>query len=41
MWINLVQKNFLELKENVEESKFNFAEFKTMYFFPSNRGGTS
>tara|TARA_B100000795_G_C22698580_1_gene398648 strand:- start:331 stop:1008 length:678 start_codon:yes stop_codon:yes gene_type:complete len=30
-------KNFLELKENVEVSKFNFVEFKTMYFFPSNR----
>ena len=30
-------KNFLEFKKNVEKSKFNFAEFKTIYFFPSNR----
>ena len=30
-------KEFLEFKKNVEKSKFNFAEFKTIYFFPSNR----
>jgi cell division protein FtsQ len=28
---------FLEFKQNVEKSKFDFAEFKTIYFFPSNR----
>ena len=30
-------KKFLEFKKNIELSKFNFAEFKTIYFFPSNR----
>ena len=30
-------KAFLILKKNVEKSKFNFNEFKTLYFFPSNR----
>ena len=30
-------KEFLEFKKNVEKSKFNFSEFKTIYFFPSNR----
>tara|TARA_B100000768_G_C11282489_1_gene379472 strand:+ start:22 stop:699 length:678 start_codon:yes stop_codon:yes gene_type:complete len=30
-------KEFLKFKKNVEKSKFNFAEFKTIYFFPSNR----
>jgi cell division protein FtsQ len=30
-------KNFLELKKNVDRSKFNFTEFKSIYFFPSNR----
>ena len=30
-------KNFLEFKNNVEQSKFNFTEFKNIYFFPSNR----
>ena len=28
---------FLLLKKNIEESKFNFNNFKTLYFFPSNR----
>ena len=30
-------KNFLSLKKNVEQSKFTFKEFKTLYFFQSNR----
>ena len=30
-------KDFLFFKKNVEKSKFNFSEFKTLYFFPSNR----
>jgi len=30
-------KKFLEFKSNIEQSKFNFAQFKTIYFFPSNR----
>ena len=30
-------KNFLVLKKNIEQSKFIFMEFKTLYFFPSNR----
>ena len=30
-------KNFLEFKKNVDRSKFNFTEFKSIYFFPSNR----
>ena len=30
-------KYFLEFKENVDRSKFNFTEFKTILFFPSNR----
>tara|TARA_B110000285_G_scaffold219826_1_gene270837 strand:- start:48 stop:737 length:690 start_codon:yes stop_codon:yes gene_type:complete len=30
-------KSFLEFKKNVEQSKFNFIEFKNIYFFPSNR----
>ena len=30
-------KKFLEFKNVVERSKFNFSEFKTVYFFPSNR----
>ena len=28
---------FLKFKKNIEQSKFSFAEFKTVYFFPSNR----
>ena len=31
------KNKFLEFKENVERSKFNFIEFETIYFFPSNR----
>ena len=30
-------KNFLVFKKNIEQSKFIFMEFKTLYFFPSNR----
>tara|TARA_B100000795_G_C22723986_1_gene408649 strand:+ start:291 stop:968 length:678 start_codon:yes stop_codon:yes gene_type:complete len=30
-------KEFLEFKKNIEHSKFNFIDFKTIYFFPSNR----
>ena len=30
-------KNFLKLKKNIEQSKFTFTKFKTLYFFPSNR----
>ncbi len=30
-------KNFLFFQKNIEESKFTFVEFKTLYFFPSNR----
>jgi len=27
----------LIFKKNIEKSKFNFTDFKTLYFFPSNR----
>ena len=30
-------KEFLEFKKNVEISKFDFNEFRTIYFFPSKR----
>ena len=30
-------KKFLEFTKNIELSKFNFFEFKAVYFFPSNR----
>ena len=30
-------KEFLEFKKNITESKFIFTNFKTLYFFPSNR----
>ena len=30
-------KDFLVFKKNIEQSKFTFTEFKTLYFFPSNR----
>ena len=30
-------KKFLEFTKNIELSKFNFTEFKSVYFFPSNR----
>jgi len=30
-------KDFLSLKKNIEQSKFIFNEFKTLYFFQSNR----
>jgi len=30
-------KKFLEFKKNIENSKFRLAEFKIIYFFPSNR----
>ena len=29
--------NFLTFKKNIEQSKFTFKEFKTLFFFPSNR----
>jgi len=30
-------KKFLDFKKNIDRSKFNFIEFKSIYFFPSNR----
>ena len=30
-------KNFLSLKKDIEQSKFTFDRFKTLYFFKSNR----
>ena len=30
-------RDFLIFKKNINKSKFNFTEFKTLYFFPSNR----
>ena len=30
-------QDFLKFKENIEKSKFTFTQFKTLYFFPSNR----
>ena len=30
-------KKFLQFKRNIKQSKFNFDEFKTIYFFLSNR----
>ena len=30
-------KNFLSLKKDIEQSKFTFDKFKTLYFFKSNR----
>ena len=30
-------RDFLILKNNIDKSKFTFTEFKTLYFFPSNR----
>ena len=30
-------RDFLILKNNIDKSKFTFREFKTLYFFPSNR----
>jgi cell division protein FtsQ len=30
-------KKFLELKRNIENSKFNFSDFKILSFFPSSR----
>jgi cell division protein FtsQ len=30
-------QNFLNFKENTDQSKFTFAKFKMLYFFPSNR----
>ena len=30
-------EDFLVFKGNIEKSKFHFTEFKTIYFFPSNR----
>tara|TARA_B100000767_G_C19584227_1_gene458632 strand:- start:156 stop:830 length:675 start_codon:yes stop_codon:yes gene_type:complete len=32
-----VSKDFLAFKKNIEQSKFTFKDFKTFYFFPSNR----
>ncbi len=29
--------DFLNFKKNIEQSKFTFTKFKTLYFFPSNR----
>ena len=33
----LNSNSFLVFKKNIEASKFTFTEFKTLYFFPSNR----
>ena len=30
-------KEFLTFKKDIDQSKFIFAELKTLYFFPSNR----
>ncbi len=30
-------QNFLKFKKDIEQSKFTFNKFKTLYFFPSNR----
>ena len=30
-------RDFLIFKNNINKSKFTFTEFKTLYFFPSNR----
>ena len=30
-------QDFLKFKKNIVQSKFTFTEFKTLYFFPSNR----
>jgi len=30
-------KKFLELKNNIDRSKFDFTNFKSIFFFPSNR----
>jgi len=30
-------KEFLNFKKDISQSKFTFAKFKTLYFFPSNR----
>ena len=30
-------ENFLSLKKNIYQSKFTFKEFRTLYFFQSNR----
>jgi cell division protein FtsQ len=30
-------QSFLKFKKNIIQSKFTFAKFKTLYFFPSNR----
>jgi cell division protein FtsQ len=30
-------QDFLNFKKNISQSKFTFTEFKTVYFFPSNR----
>ncbi len=30
-------KEFLEFKNNIDRSKFNFINFKSIFFFPSNR----
>ena len=30
-------QDFLSFKSNIEKSKFNFTQFKILYFFPSNR----
>ena len=30
-------KDFLNFKNNIDQSKFNFTKFKTLFFFPSNR----
>ena len=30
-------RKFLKFNKNIERSKFNFDEFKTVFFFPSNR----
>ena len=34
---NFKSKDFLNSKKNIEKSEFIFTEFRTLYFFPSNR----
>ena len=34
---NFKSKDFLNFKKNIEKSEFTFTEFRTLYFFPSNR----
>ena len=35
--LSFIGKKFLQFIQNIKLSEFNFVEFKTVYFFPSNR----